>query len=155
MNIRVAIYGMMMVWLLASCNSQTRYHQFRHIDQAAWRQSDTLSFDIPLTDSLLTHELTLQLRHTSRYRYRDLSIGLVVLSPDSQVAKTMSYNVPLVNQDGYWIGSGQGGLYQMDIGQAVLPRSSAGTWHVYAFHTMSDSILVGVNDIGVKVQRSE
>jgi gliding motility-associated lipoprotein GldH len=152
MNIRLGIaYGMMVVWLLASCNSQTRYHQFRHINQGKWWQGDTVRFDIPLSDSLQRHELTLQLRHTSEYPYSDLAIGMQYFSPDSQLTRTTQYNIQLTAPKGYWIGSGQGGIYQLNIAQTILPPTSAGTWHVNVFHAMSDSILLGVHDVGIKI----
>ena len=142
---------MILVWLLASCNSQIRYHQFQHINNEAWQLGDTVIFDIPLTDSIKCHELTLQLRHTSKYPYLDLAIGMVIFSPDSQVTESLNYNKKLVDQEGYWIGNGQGGFYQIDIGETSLPQTKSGTWHFHIFHTMNDSILIGVNDIGVRV----
>ena len=155
MTLRRIVYGLIVLWLLASCNSQTRSHQFRHFDQEAWYQDDTVRFEIPLTDSLTNHELTLQLRHTSQYPYQNLAIGIEILSPDSQVTRTMNINEELTDQEGYWKGSGLGGLYQLNIGQTTLPKAKAGTWLVHIFHTMSDSILIGVNDIGVRVRKYE
>ena len=146
---------MILVWLLASCNSQIRYHQFQHIEHEKWRVGDTLIFDIPLTDSIKSHELTLQLRHTSRYPYTDLAFGIEILSPDSLVTESLNFDAKLVDKNGYWIGIGKGGFFQTDIGQASLPQAKAGTWHVHIFHTMRDSILTGVNDIGIKVMTHE
>ena len=80
---------------------------------------------------------------------------MVILSPDSQVTESLNFNKKLVDKEGYWIGNGQGGFYQTDIGQTSLPQTKAGTWHVHIFHTMSDSILTGVNDIGVRVMSHE
>ena len=145
------VYWVTMIWLLSACNSQTRYHQFRSIDKEEWRQTDTLSFDVPLNDTFLNHTLKLQLRHTARFPYKNLSIGMQVFSPDSQFTKTDKFNIHLMNDEGFWVGGGQGGLYQMNMGEMRLPLTISGTWHIHLFHAMDDSILVGIHDVGIEI----
>ncbi len=145
------VYYVLMVWLLVACNSQTRYHQFRHIDEQRWSHADTIRFDVPLTDSLHNHKITLQLRHTARYPYKNLNVGLQAISPDSQYTKTDRFNVKLIDEEGNWISSGQGGFYNLNIGEMQLMPSIVGDWHINIFQEMGDSILSGIHDLGIEV----
>ena len=64
------VYYVLMVWLLDACNSQTRYHQFRHIDEQRWSHAETIRFDVPLTDSLHNHKITLYISRLTIYKDR-------------------------------------------------------------------------------------
>ena len=148
---KTIICWMVTIWLMTACDSQTRYHQFRHINEEGWRKADTIDFEVPLQDSLQSHTMKLQLRHTSRYPYKDLHIAIRILSHDSQYNQTALFNAMLMREQGYWKGKGQGGLYQTDIGETQLPPSHRGNWHIMVYHAMDDSLLVGIHDIGVEV----
>ncbi len=145
------VYYMIMCWLLTACNSQTRYHQFRYINNQRWSLSDTIKLDVPLTDSLHNHQLTIQLRHTAHYPYKNLSINLLILSPDSLYTKKESFSVNLIDEEGNWISRGQGGLYHLNLGETLLPPSIRGDWHISIIQAMGDSILPGIHDLGIEV----
>lgn len=142
---------MIMNWLLTACNSQIRYHQFRHIDEQGWLQTDTLNFEVPLPDSLHSHLLTLQLRHTAHFPYKNIRIGLQATSPDSLFTKTEYFNVKLMDEQGYWISSGQGGLNHLNMGEMQLAPSISGNWHINIFQAMGDSTLPGIHDLGIEI----
>lgn len=142
---------MIISWLLIACNSQTLYHQFRPVEEDGWSPTDTIGFEVPLTDSLHQHTLMLQLRHTARYPYKNLKIGLEAISPDSQLIPTTPFSVQLMDEQGYWKGSGQSGFYQIDMGTMLLPSMPPGTWHIKLFQQMGDSLLPGIHDLGIEI----
>ena len=146
-----AIVYLVMSWLLTACNNQTCYHQFRHINELGWQLTDTLSFEVPLTDSLHSYLLTLQIRHTAHYPYKNIRIGLQAISPDSLIMKTEYYSVKLMNEEGFWISSGQGGFYHLNLGEMLLAHSISGAWHINIFQAIGDSILPGIHDLGIEV----
>lgn len=148
---KVIVGWVIMIWLLTACSSQTRYHQFRHINERGWKLTDTVSLEVPLTDSLHSHLLTLQLRHTTRYPYRNLQMGVQVISPDSQFTKTRQFSAILIDEHGDWLGSGQSGLYNFDIGEMLLAPSSPGNWHIRIFQSMDDISLPGIHDVGIEI----
>lgn len=104
-----------------------------------------------MTDSLHNHQLTIQLRHTAHYPYKNLSINLLVLSPDSLYTKKESFSVNLIDEEGNWISRGQGGLYHLNLGETLLPPSIRGDWHISIIQAMGDSILPGIHDLGIEV----
>ncbi|MCR4764826.1 MAG: gliding motility lipoprotein GldH [Bacteroidaceae bacterium] len=142
---------MVMIWLLSACNSQTRYHQFRPVAEDGWSPTDTIEFEVPLTDSLQQHTLVLQLRYTSRYPYKDLHLGLQAISPDSLVCVSERFHASLMDKQGYWAGSGHSGLYLLTAGHTPLPPAKPGTWHIKLFQLMGDSLLIGIHDVGIEI----
>ena len=154
MSLRVykaIVCWMLISWLLAACNSQTVYHQFRYIGENGWRLTDTISFEVPLQDSLHSHLLTLQLRHTAHFPYKNIVIGVQAWSPDSLFTQTQQFSARLMDEQNNWSSSGQGGFYQLDMGKMKLNASLPGNWHVHIFQLMGDSLLPGIHDIGIEV----
>lgn len=148
---KAIICWVILIWLLTACDSQTRYHQFRHIDKKGWQMKDTVTLEVPLSDSLQSHLLKLQIRHTTRYPYKNIIIGLQAFSPDMQFTKTAQFSAILMDDKGNWISSGQGGLYLLDMGEMLLAPSIPGNWHINVFHAMGDTLLPGIHDIGIEV----
>lgn len=150
-NYKATVRWMVISWLLAACNSQTVYHQFRYIDENGWRVTDTISLEVPLQDSLRSHLLTLQLRHTAHFPYKNIVIGLQAWSPDSLFTQAQQFSVRLMDEQNNWSSSGQGGFFQLDMGEMQLKPSPPGNWHFHIFQLMGDSLLPGIHDIGIKV----
>lgn len=150
-NYKATVCWMVISWLLAACNSQTVYHQFRYIDENGWRVTDTISLEVPLQDSLRSHLLTLQLRHTAHFPYKNIVIGLQAWSPDSLFTQAQQFSVRLMDEQNNWSSSGQGGFFQLDMGEMQLKPSPPGNWHFHIFQLMGDSLLPGIHDIGIKV----
>ena len=134
-----------------ACNNGIHYYQYQHIEGDAWLQSDTLCFEAAMTDSLHPNQLEVGLRYTDKYPYQNLRIGVRVLMPDSQLLPMQTIDFQTTDNQGYHLGMGKGGLFQLQAKPIILPISKPGTWIIQLSHQMNDSSLVGIHDVGVKI----
>lgn len=148
---RRLLYLTLLLLLLGACNEHTVYHQFRSLPTDGWRPTDTLSFDVAVSDSATQYDLLLQLRSRNNYPYRALSLRITCTGPDSLPCYRQDLSVPLADSTGRFTGHGAGTLYQYTFPGGKLPISNPGTYHIRIHHLLHDSLLPGINDIGIKI----
>ena len=70
-----SILSLFSACLLTACNEHTVYHSYQSLPNEEWGKSDTLSFQIPITDSVpTTLRLFAEVRNSIEYPYHDLHL---------------------------------------------------------------------------------
>lgn len=142
------------VWLVmaASCHwGGTVYHQCRSIHTDGWRQGDTLSFELPAFAGQKEVEAFVDVRYTEEFPYQHL--WLVVRN---NVVDSLHWDIDtlccaLYDEKGQPVGKGLAGLYQVEIPLAVWSPDGSGCARVRIEHAMTDKLLKGVMDVGIRV----
>ena len=118
---------------MAACNENTVYHSYQSLPDEGWGKSDTLSFLIPVTDSIPpTLRLFAEVRNRTDYPYHNLA-----------------------DSTGRWIGNGWGSIYQSAVFiKSVRPLYPA-NYTFKIMNGMKDEKLSGINDIGIRIERQE
>lgn len=142
-----------MLLLACACTTQTRYYQYRPVNDKAWHQSDTISFDVQLDDSIHSHQLEVGMRYTKQYPYQNFKIGVIVLSSDSQFLSTQNIVYQITDEAGNYLGSGQNSLYQLTSNPIILSPFAHGSCIILLNQRMNDSIISGIHDVGIKISR--
>ena len=101
---------------LAACNDEnTVYHSYQSLPNEGWGKSDTLSFLIPVSDSIpTTFRLFAEVRNRTDYPYHDLHLFISQNMPDSTVWRTDTIAISLADSTGRWTGKGWGSVYQAE-----------------------------------------
>lgn len=142
---------------MVACHEHTVYHSFDAIPHSGWNREDTLSFEITLNDSVLPATFTAiaEIRNENNYPYRDLYLRISHNLQDSTVWETDTLHVCLTDERGNWRGKGWGGIY---VSEFPLPKtcviSATGKRSVKVTHCMNDTLLQGIHDIGIRLQRT-
>lgn len=139
----------------------TVYHQFRSIPLEGWGKEDTLLFDVAVPDSQTDYLLTVEVRHTVEYSYRNLDLCLLhsACPADStgrspqEEADTL--RLMLADEKGLWNGKGWGGLYQTAFPARNVSVTVRGTYRFRLIYNFSDTTLHGLSDIGIRLQRTQ
>ena len=67
---------------------------------------------------------------------------------------TDTINFYLADQRGKWLGSGVGSVFEMPVlYQQSIRFPKAGNYRYELSHGMRDSVLIGINDIGLRVEK--
>lgn len=139
--------------LFVSCNGNDVFTAFKPIAAQGWSKDSVYTFDVTITDTLATYNVYVNVRNKGDYPYQNMWIFLQKLSPDS-VSVSDSIECYLADQRGKWLGKGVGSLFEMPIlYQQDVHFPTAGNYHYTLVHGMRDSVLVGVNDIGMRVEK--
>ena len=145
---------LLMLFLLSSCNNQTVYHSYQHISDDGWSKSDTLFFNVPLTDSTVyAYKLSVEIRNKGNYPYTDLYLFLSHNTSDSTIFVTDTLKCTLADSEGKWQGTGLGSFYQTRIPGKDFPTLRKGNYVFKISQGMQDALLQGINDIGIHIEK--
>lgn len=137
-----------------ACNNEnTVYHSYQSLPDEGWGKSDTLSFFLPVTDSIPpTLRIFAEVRNRIDYPYHDLHLFISRNMPDSTVWHTDTIAISLTDDDGRWTGKGWGSVYQAEtFVQSVRPLHP-GNYTIKVMSGMKDIKLKGINDIGIRIE---
>lgn len=137
--------------LLCACGEQKLYHVYRAVPSRGWTKADTLVFPVLVSDSGCRRALSIEVRHTNNYPYRNLNVSLTLVSPDSlPLSVPDTLHLTLANESGRWNGTGLGALYLFEQPVAEHPAlPDSGLYQIKIAHCLPDSLLQGVSDVGI------
>ncbi|KAB5260074.1 gliding motility lipoprotein GldH [Bacteroides stercoris] len=138
---------------LGACDKQTVYHAFQSIPQEGWKRQDTLLFNVAVPDSQTYYNLTVETRNRSTYPYQNINLSICYDSPELKKLQTDTLAAVLADKEGIWKGDGWGGLYQSAFPAGSIKIGKPGDYLFKVAYTLPDSILPGINDVGIKLQR--
>ena len=154
--LRNSLFCLLGICLMAACNENTVYHSYQSLPDEGWGKSDTLSFLIPVTDSIPpTLRLFAEVRNRTDYPYHNLYLFISQNLQDSTVWRTDTITINLADSTGRWIGNGWGCIYQSAVFiKSVRPLYPA-NYTFKIMNGMKDEKLSGINDIGIRIERQE
>lgn len=138
---------------LFACQETTVYHSFRNLPADGWRRNDTLCFDVAVTDSQTSYQLSVEVRNLSDYPYQNLSVILLHETPDSLIVSNDTLHFILADQQGNWMGKGWGGIYQCSFPTGSINIRQAGRHRLILQHGLADTCISGIHDIGIKLTK--
>lgn len=141
--------------LLTACDSNTMYHSFLHVSKEGWKKSDTLTFKAPITDSLATYRISVEVRNRIDYPYRNLYLFISHNTQDSTAFVTDTIQYSLADESGKWLGTGVGSLYQSACSYTYIAPRRSGNIVFKVSHGMQDNVLIGINDIGIEIKQKK
>ena len=151
---RVKIVCLMLVSMVwNSCMDHIVYHSYHHFPKEGWSKSDTITLHLHIADYVPSNtKITFLIRNQSSYPYQDFNAMVFHNMPDSVRWRSYKLNFILADKDGRWNGDGWGGLYQSSVSLGNTYVSS-GNYTFKVVHHMKDEQLLGINDIGILVEK--
>lgn len=128
----------------------TIYGHFTPILSEEWRIGEEQFFAVPVEEEEEIYRVVLLLRTSPRFRLNELMVGMVCESPAHSFRKKV-IKVPTSQKKNLPFGGYNLDLYEVVIEEGkIFPETG-----VYSFsfqHLMSDSIVVGVVEVGLAVE---
>ncbi|WP_294474196.1 gliding motility lipoprotein GldH [uncultured Bacteroides sp.] len=152
--LRNSLFCLLGACLLSACNENTVYHSYQSLPDEGWGKSDTLSFQVPVTDSIpTTLRLFAEVRNRTKYPYRDLHLFISQNLQDSTVWRTDTIAISLADSTGRWMGKGWGSIYQSATFVKSVRPLHPGKYTIKVMNGMKDEMLQGLNDVGIRIER--
>lgn len=123
------------------------------ISLPGWHQDDLIHFEVELADSVSLHELYLLVRNSTDYPYSNLYLFLDIEFPDKRLLRD-TLECILVQRDGQWTGKGFGKIRSNQFlfrDNVWFPND--GTYHFRIQHGMREDTLIGITDIGIRLDK--
>lgn len=144
--------GLLLAVSFVSCNQNEVFFSYRQLPANGWDKDSVLAFDYQIQDTLSHYNVFLHVRHFGNYPYQNFWMFLE--NTDSKgVVKHDTVECYLADEFGKWLGTGNA-LKEMPVfyKQNIL-LSDSGTYQIKIGHGMRDSILTGIKEIGLRVEK--
>lgn len=150
-NSLLSLWG---VILATACYTDTVYHSYQSLPCKGWSKSDTVFFQVSLTDPLPnTLKVFAEVRNRTDYPYRNLHLFVCHNLPDSTNFRTDTLEFSIADKEGKWQGNGWGGIYVSECPVREEQEVHPGKYTFKVIHGMKDERLMGINDIGIRIQK--
>lgn len=152
-NTRHILIAMFAVVLLLSCNRNTVFQDMVAIPYSSWDVSHIILFETDMTDTLQLYEISLLIRNTTDYPYSNLFLFLDIIFPDNRMLRD-TVECILAHKDGKWTGRGFGKIRSNEFlfrDEVWFPVK--GTYSFRIQHGMRDTLLTGVSDVGIRIDK--
>jgi len=148
-----SLWAFLISLVTVSCSGNDIYFQYDSVNPKGWSKDSLYGFDIPVTDTVALYNVYVNIRNRGEYPYQNLWLFLTKITPDSIESKD-SIECYLADQRGKWLGKGLGSILEMPVlYQQKVRFKSSGIYHYKIVHGMRDSLLSGINDIGIRVEK--
>lgn len=148
---KTVIAGTLLMLLNMSCDRSTFFADNMRMEEEKWSMYDPGKFTCIIEDTVRIYDLTLSVRTSTGYPYRNLYLFVVTSFPSGS-SLTDTIQGVLTDEKGKWLGRGAG-----DIREITIPFKSnvyfpeKGEYHFKVIHGMRDTVLQGVYDIGMRI----
>ena len=136
--------------LFSSCRKGVVYSEFIASPSGEWDEKALPEFDFNITDNRAGYDILLYVRHTERYPYQNM--WLFVRGNPQQYRDTIEFY--LADDRGRWLGDKHHGFIEMPV---LLETNyhfpDTGRFYFAIQHGMRDSVLRGITDIGLEIQK--
>jgi len=150
----LALFFILVLSYLSSCDSARKFDEFKNIPGSAWHKDSLVNFQIPVTDTLQHHNLIIQIRNETTYNYSNLWLFIEICQPGGNVLRD-TFEVSLAEPSGKWLGEGLGGIKTL---QTYYKKNFwfpvSGSYSISLQHGMRQDILKGIHDVGIRIEKT-
>ena len=143
------------VWLgTAGCGPSPLMADQVEVPLDGWSSEDDVRFHWDVVDTLLRHDMVLDVRHAQDYPFANLYLFLTYRYPNGK-SRVDTVECTLADQVGRWRGSGFGDLVdQRFLLHRGITFPVKGRYSLDVAHGMRQDPLVGVSDVGLRLEAS-
>jgi gliding motility-associated lipoprotein GldH len=143
------------VVLLTSCTSDAVFFSYQSINGNGWNKDSVCTFDVQIEDAAIAYNVYVNTRNRGEYPYQNLWLFIRQTSPDSVVIND-TIEFYLADEFGKWMGKGVGSAFNMPVlYKQNYKFKIKGVYRFEIQHGMRDSLLAGINDVGIKVEKAK
>lgn len=152
------LVGVMMLWnllmMLTGCENSVVYSRFGNTPMSGWDKTEPVTFDIDSLDAEGDYQMTLMLRISDKYPFRNLQLVVRQQNFPSGVEEVDTVECAVTDEHGNLLGRGVS-YYQYEHPVKTLHYHASDSMHIEIHHIMKREILPGIADVGVRVEREK
>jgi gliding motility-associated lipoprotein GldH len=142
------------IFLLVSCNNASVYNKYNDIEDHTWDKDSVCFFSYNAEDTINHYDVLLNIRHNSEFRFQNLWLFTVSTDPNGNIAKD-TLECYLYNQLGEPLGQDYFFVYEMPLFYMQnIKFPIKGEYKFEIYQAMRDTILKGVESIGLTIQQN-
>jgi gliding motility-associated lipoprotein GldH len=149
----LAVFG---AWALVSCGPAPILDELTTFEEHRWHMDSVVQVQWEPQDSGIPVFMSLYVRHLSDYPYNNLFLFRTISTMEG-VVYADTVNVHLADELGHWNGSGMSDLKMMmvPVGKSAVRFKKGERYTLRVQHGMRDTVLNGIQDIGMRLLQAE
>jgi len=152
---RILLILLITIPFFISCNKNRTYTKMEDITNNTWNQSNILNYSFTIEDTLQAHNVYLNIRHSSKYKYKNLYLFIQTTSPEGISLKD-TFEVMLADDKGRWYGRGWGDIHEVKTPYKKFVRfPHSGTYTIEIQQAMRTKNLKNVSDLGIIIEKAK
>ena len=140
---------------LAACDSNVMYNENKRINEQGWNMDDSLVFNLEADDTNSTYLCCLDIRNRNDYPYSNIYFFITTIYPDGSVAADTNIEFVLAERDGRWLGKENGRYVDGRYPFCYFHFPQQGSYQFVVRHAMRDTLLPGIKNVGMHIERTE
>lgn len=140
--------------LLLSCGSRDVYHQFKNTVNDEWHADSVFRFSFDIEDTTQKYNVFVNVRHTHHYPWKNLWLFMQLQNPSTSLVKD-TLQATIADDFGKWLGSGSSIFLQTIPYLMEHSFEHKGTHQIQVVHGMRDTTLIGIRNIGIRVEQAK
>jgi len=138
---------------LVACDPDKVIDQYHTINNSSWDVDSVQKYTFTIFKKDQVHNVYFNIRNDRSYKFSNLWL-FVTIDPPKGESKTDTVQVMLADPSGKWLGKGFSGTYdsrQLYMRNVYFPET--GNYAISLRHGMRPSILKGITDIGIRIEK--
>jgi len=137
-----------------SCDRSKVFDLYLEVDSHGWQATDTIDFEFEIdSQENIYYNALISLRNNNDYSYANIFFFVDVEYPNG-LHRTDTLQYMLAAPDGKWLGSGVGEIKYNLLKFKENETMQSGLYKYKIVHGMRDDVLIGIEDIGLRIERS-
>lgn len=144
------------VLFISACSERPYFEQYLPVSKQGWHLDSAASFEVEIKDTTSTYAVLFNLRANDAYPYSNIYLFRSVFSDDGLEYQDTA-QVILADAYGKWLGDGIGELktFTRPFRAQPLRFNRRGTYTFKFVQGMRDTLLTGVEDVGLTIYKEE
>jgi gliding motility-associated lipoprotein GldH len=147
------ILPLFLALIISSCDQNCAYERYDTIENEKWDLTKTFTHEFDITDSMQWYNMYINIRNTTDFRNSNLFLFVTTTFPKGQMAKD-TLECVLADPKGKWYGKGNDRFKDCKI--IFKPKfrfSQTGKYKINIQHAMREQVVVGISDIGIRLEK--
>lgn len=139
---------------LPACDPARVYDRSEAIAGQGWHRDSVCHFEVVIDDSLAIHDFYISIRNNTDFPYSNLYLFFTTEFPNGH-STLDTIECILADNKGMWLGNGSGSIKDnLIMLQHALRFPISGAYHFTIEQGMRDELLPGIEDIGLRIEKS-
>lgn len=146
---------LLILLVLNSCDLSKVYENHIEIKEGIWNRYNRVTFNVPISDTLSTHNIFINIRHDSYYPRSNLFLFITTTAPNGNSVKD-TFQIVLADNKGKWYGKGIGDIWSRQQPYKINVRFPVSGEYIFKCEQAMRMIdLPHIMDVGLIVEKAK
>ena len=154
MQVKTLLIPVLLILFLTACDKKVVFEENVKLPENRWEQNNTILLKADIQDTILPHNLYLNVRNAGGYQFSNLFLFFTTQSPSGKRERD-TVELTLADPSGKWLGDGSGDIYDNRI---LFKRNfrfpEKGVYQFRLEQAMRVDPLPQIMDAGIRIERA-